>query len=140
MEAKVELSSTPDMNRQMMAELLLEIIKNSDIDNKQKLKIVGAVKIFASELLLNEMQSRRAFASYLKNLNTEDEKMFKEIEKILRDASKKSFITKIKLMKYLKKNLRGKGSKELRENIEDAFSRNELDNQKEVSDQQMNTI
>jgi len=140
MEAKVELSSTPEMSRKMMADLLLEIIRNSDIDNRKKLKIVDGLKIYANELILIEMQSRRAFASYLINLNTDDAKMFKEIENVLRSASERSFTTKVRLMKYLKKNLRGKGSKDLRKKIEEAFSRSNLGGKQETSVQEMNTI
>ncbi len=56
METKVELSSSPELTKPMMAQLLLEIIKNSEIDNEEKLKILDGIKIFITELAFIRQQ------------------------------------------------------------------------------------
>ncbi|WP_127717986.1 hypothetical protein [Halobacteriovorax sp. HLS] len=122
MQTKVELSTAPDLSKPMIAQLLLEILKNSEIENEEKLKILDAIKIYITEFTFVRAQKNRAFSAFLKTLNSPDDKAFKEINELLKELAKKELDIQLKLLSYIKKNLKGKGDDQLTQSIIDAIT------------------
>ncbi len=121
-QTKVELTTAPDLSKSMLAQLLLEIIKNSEIENEEKLKILDGIKVYISEFTYVRAQKNRAFSAFLKTLNQTDDKAFKEINILLKELTKKELEVQLKLLSYIKKNLKGKGDDQLTQSIIDAIT------------------
>lgn len=137
METKVELTTAPELSKPQMAYLLLEIIKNSEMENEEKLKILDGIKIYITELAYVKAQKGRSFAAFLNTINNPDDKTFKELNALLIQLSKKELDLQLKFLSYVKKNLKGKGDKELTQSILDALSNQ---NQGVQTGQEMNQI
>lgn len=122
METKVELSSSPDLSNPMMAQLLLEIIKNSEIENAEKLKILDGIKIHLSELEFVRQQKNRAFAAFLKTMNGSNEQSHNEINELLGQLASKEIEIQRNFLKYVESNLKGKGDPDTTEDIINALT------------------
>ena len=122
METKVALTSAPELSKPQMAFLLLEIIKNSDIENEEKLKILDGIKIHITELAYVKAQKGRSFAAFLTTINNTDDKAFKELNLLLIQLSKRELEIQMEFLSYVKTHLKGKGDSELTQSIMDALS------------------
>jgi hypothetical protein len=137
METKVELSSSPELTKPMMAQLLLEIIKNSEIENEEKLKILDGIKIHITELAYVRQQKSRTFAAFLKTMNSPNNKAHKEINALLVQLTKEELDIQLKFLKYVEVNLKGKGDPDTTEDIINALT-NQM--QGVQTNQEMNQI
>jgi hypothetical protein len=122
MDTKVKLTSAPELSKPQMAHLLLEIIKNSNIENEEKLKILDGIKIYITELAYVREQKFRSFSAFLNTINDKNDKTFKELNALIIQLSKKELDLQLEFLSYVKKNLKGKGDSELTQSIMDALS------------------